>query len=505
MSNSSTTTRPKVTIDGNEAAAYIAHQSNEVIAIYPITPSSNMGEWADQWSAEQKTNIWGTVPTVIEMQSEGGAAGAFHGALQAGSLSTTFTASQGLLLMIPNMYKIAGELTSTVFHVAARALAAQALSIFGDHSDVMGARSTGFGMLSSNSVQEVMDMALIAQAATLESRLPFMHFFDGFRTSHEVAKVEQLSAADIRAMIDENLVFAHRARALSPDRPVIRGTAQNPDVYFQAREACNPYYLAAPTIVQNAMDKFAELAGRQYRLFDYFGAPDAERLIIMMGSGAEVAHETVEAMLAAGEKVGLLKVRLFRPFSIEAFVAAIPETVKSIAVLDRTKEPGATGEPLYCDVITAFAETGIARKVIGGRYGSRPRNSPRPWSRPSSTNSSSPPQESLHHRHQGRRHPHQPGLTTPTLHRSRPAPCALSSTDSARMAPSAPTRTPSRSSAKKPTTTPRATSFTIPRSPAPSPLPTCALATNRSAPATSSPRRISSPATSSPSWNASTC
>ncbi|MGD0775171.1 MAG: pyruvate:ferredoxin (flavodoxin) oxidoreductase [Candidatus Solibacter sp.] len=370
MSNSSTTTtRPKVTIDGNEAAAYVAHQSNEVIAIYPITPSSNMGEWADQWSAEQKTNIWGTVPTVIEMQSEGGAAGACHGALQAGSLCTTFTASQGLLLMIPNMYKIAGELTSTVFHIAARALAAQALSIFGDHSDVMAARSTGFGLLSSNSVQEVMDMALIAQAATLESRIPFMHFFDGFRTSHEVAKVEQLSADDIRAMIDEKLVFAHRSRALSPDNPFIRGTAQNPDVYFQCREACNPYYLAAPTIVQNAMDKFAAVAGRQYHLFDYFGAPDATRLIIIMGSGAEVAHETVEAMLAAGEKVGLLKVRLFRPFSIEAFVAAIPESVQSVAVLDRTKEPGATGEPLYCDVITAFAEMGVAKKVIGGRYG----------------------------------------------------------------------------------------------------------------------------------------
>ncbi|MEO8591749.1 MAG: pyruvate:ferredoxin (flavodoxin) oxidoreductase [Candidatus Solibacter sp.] len=370
MSNSSTTTtRPKVTIDGNEAAAYVAHQSNEVIAIYPITPSSNMGEWADQWSAEQKTNIWGTVPTVIEMQSEGGAAGACHGALQAGSLCTTFTASQGLLLMIPNMYKIAGELTSTVFHIAARALAAQALSIFGDHSDVMSARSTGFGMLSSNSVQEVMDMALIAQAATLESRLPFMHFFDGFRTSHEVAKVEQLSADDIRAMIDEKLVFAHRKRALSPDNPFIRGTAQNPDVYFQAREACNPFYIAAPTIVQNAMDQFAAIAGRQYHLFDYFGAPDAERLIIMMGSGAEVAHETVEALLATGEKIGLLKVRLYRPFSIEHFVAAIPLSVKSIAVLDRTKEPGATGEPLYVDVLTALAEMGIAKKVIGGRYG----------------------------------------------------------------------------------------------------------------------------------------
>jgi pyruvate-ferredoxin/flavodoxin oxidoreductase len=371
LSNSSTTpARPRVTIDGNEAAAYVAHKTNEVIAIYPITPSSNMGEWADQWSAEQRPNIWGTVPTVVEMQSEGGAAGACHGALQAGSLCTTFTASQGLLLMIPNMYKIAGELTSTVFHIAARALAAQALSIFGDHSDVMAARSTGFGLLSSNSVQEVMDMALIAQAATLDARLPFMHFFDGFRTSHEVAKVEQLSDDDIRAMIDEKLVNAHRARSLSPDRPVVRGTAQNPDVYFQAREACNPYYLAAPTIVQNAMDKFAKVVGRQYRLFDYVGAPDAERLIIMMGSGAEVAHETVEAMLATGAKIGLLKVRLFRPFSVESFIAAIPASVKSIAVLDRTKEPGASGEPLYCDVITALVETGnLNKKVIGGRYG----------------------------------------------------------------------------------------------------------------------------------------
>ena len=371
MTNSSTTpgTRPKVTIDGNEAAAYVAHQTNEVIAIYPITPSSNMGEWADQWSAEQKTNIWGTVPTVVEMQSEGGAAGALHGALQAGSLATTFTASQGLLLMIPNMFKIAGELTSTVFHIAARALATHALSIFGDHSDVMAARATGFGMLASGSVQEVMDMALIAQAASLEARLPFLHFFDGFRTSHEVAKVEQLTIDDMRAMIDEDLVLAHRARALNPDRPVIRGTAQNPDVYFQAREACNPYYLAAPTIVQNAMDKFAQIVGRQYHLFDYVGAPDAERVIIMMGSGAEVAHETVDAMNEAGEKVGLLKVRLYRPFAVETFVAALPASVKSIAVLDRTKEPGATGEPLYCDVITALSEMGVGKKVIGGRYG----------------------------------------------------------------------------------------------------------------------------------------
>jgi pyruvate-ferredoxin/flavodoxin oxidoreductase len=361
--------RPKVTIDGNEAAAYVAHQINEVIAIYPITPSSNMGEWADQWSSEGKTNIWGTVPTVIEMQSEGGAAGALHGALQAGSLSTTFTASQGLLLMIPNMFKIAGELTSTVFHIAARALAAHALSIFGDHSDVMAARSTGFGMLSSNSVQEVMDMALIATAASLDSRIPFLHFFDGFRTSHEVAKVEQLTPEDLRAMIDEELVYAHRMRALSPDRPMIRGTAQNPDVYFQAREAANSYYLACPTIVQNAMDKFAARVGRQYHLFDYVGAQDAERVIIMMGSGAEVAEETVDALVARGEKVGLLKVRLYRPFAVETFVAALPASVKSIAVLDRCKEPGATGEPLYCDVVTAFSEMGVSKRVIGGRYG----------------------------------------------------------------------------------------------------------------------------------------
>ncbi|HEX3748417.1 MAG TPA: pyruvate:ferredoxin (flavodoxin) oxidoreductase [Bryobacteraceae bacterium] len=369
MTSSSANVRRKVTIDGNEAAAYVAHQTNEVIAIYPITPSSNMGEWADQWSAEQKTNIWGTVPTVVEMQSEGGAAGALHGALQAGSLGTTFTASQGLLLMVPNMFKIAGELTSSVIHVAARALATHALSIFGDHSDVMAVRATGFAMLSANSVQEVMDMALISQAATLESRVPFMHFFDGFRTSHEVAKVEQLTVADLRAMIDEDLVRAHRQRGLDPNRPMMRGTAQNPDVYFQAREACNPYYLATPTIVQNTMDKFAGIVGRQYHLFDYVGAPDAERILIMMGSGAEVAEETVDALVARGEKIGLLKVRLFRPFAVETFLAAIPASVKSIAVLDRTKEPGATGEPLYCDVITALAEMGVSKKVIGGRYG----------------------------------------------------------------------------------------------------------------------------------------
>ena len=369
MPSSPAIPRPKVTIDGNEAAAYVAHQINEVIAIYPITPSSPMGEWADQWSAEHKPNIWGTIPTVIEMQSEGGASGALHGALQAGSLSTTFTAAQGLLLMIPNMYKIAGELSPTVFHIAARSLAIHALSIFGDHSDVMATRATGFAMMASNSIQEVMDFALLAQAASLESRVPFLHFFDGFRTSHEVAKVEQLSVDDLRAMIDDELVRQHRARALSPDRPVIRGTAQNPDVYFQAREACNPYYLAMPTIVQNVMDKFARLVGRQYHLFDYVGAADAERVLVLMGSGAEVAHEAVEALSAAGEKVGVLKVRLYRPFSIADFVRTLPATAKTIAVLDRTKEPGATGEPLYCDVITALAEAGVSKRVVGGRYG----------------------------------------------------------------------------------------------------------------------------------------
>jgi len=370
LTSPSITTRPKVTIDGNEAAAYVAHQINEVIAIYPITPSSPMGEWADQWSAELKPNIWGTVPTVIEMQSEGGAAGALHGALQTGSLTTTFTASQGLLLMIPNMFKIAGELTATVFHIAARTLASQALSIFGDHSDVMAARATGFAMLASNSVQEVMDFALIAQAASLEARLPFLHFFDGFRTSHEVGKVEQLSPDDMRAMIDEDLVRAHRSRALSPDHPVMRGTAQNPDVFFQAREACNPFYAACPGIVQKAMDKFAQVVGRQYHLFDYFGAPDADRVVILMGSGAEVAEEAVAHLTAQGEKVGLLKVRLYRPFSIEHFVAALPESVKTLAVLDRTKEPGASGEPLYLDVVNALSEAMVTgKRVIGGRYG----------------------------------------------------------------------------------------------------------------------------------------
>jgi len=370
-------TRQQVTIDGNEAAAYVAHKTNEVIAIYPITPSSPMGEFADEWSAHGRKNIWGTAPLVIEMQSEGGAAGAVHGALQTGSLTTTFTASQGLLLMIPNMYKIAGELTSTVFHIAARSVAAQALSIFGDHSDVMTARSTGWGMLFSGSVQEVMDMALIAQASTLEARVPFLHVFDGFRTSHEVMKVEKLTDDDIRALIDDDLVRQHRNRGLSPDRPAIRGTAQNPDVFFQARETVNPFYLATPEIVQNAMDKFAETVGRQYHLFDYVGAPDAERVIVLMGSGVETAAETVNHLVEQGEKIGLVKIRLYRPFSMEHFLQALPPTVKVIAALDRTKEPGGAGEPLYLDVVTAISESMAADeprfakmpRVIGGRYG----------------------------------------------------------------------------------------------------------------------------------------
>ncbi|HTY38023.1 MAG TPA: pyruvate:ferredoxin (flavodoxin) oxidoreductase [Bacteroidota bacterium] len=369
--------RKMVTIDGNEAAAYSAHKCSEVIAIYPITPSSTMGEWADEWSAQGKKNIWGTVPLVAEMQSEGGAAGAVHGALQTGALSTTFTASQGLLLMIPNMFKIAGELTSTVFHVSARTVATHALSIFGDHSDVMAVRSTGWGMLASNSVQEIHDFALIAQAASLEARVPFVHFFDGFRSSAEVMKMEQLADSDYRQMIDDELVFKHRERALNPERPVLRGTAQNPDVFFQAREACNPYYLACPDIVQKAMDKFAKIVGRQYKLYQYYGAPDADRVVVMMGSGAETAHETVDYLMKKGEKVGLLKVHLFRPFAPEYFVNALPATVKQISVLDRTKEPGAPGEPLYMDVITSLSETLSAGKapfksfpkVTGGRFG----------------------------------------------------------------------------------------------------------------------------------------
>ncbi len=368
-------TRQKVTIDGNEAAAYVAFALSEVVAIYPITPSSPMGEWNDEWASMGKKNIWGTIPLVQEMQSEAGAVGAVHGALQTGALTTTFTCSQGLLLMLPNMYKIAGELSPTVFHVAARSIATQALSIFGDHSDVMSARMTGFAMLCSCSIQEVMDFALIAHAASLESRIPFIHFFDGFRTSHEVAKIEQLSYDDIRAMIDEKLVLANRSRRLSPDDPVIRGTAQNPDVYFQSRETVNPFYNACPGIVQKAMDKFAALTGRQYQLFEYYGHPQADRVVVIMGSAAETCQDTVDKLISLDQKVGFIKVRLYRPFATEHFIKALPVSVKTLCVLDRTKEPGSGGEPMYLDVVNALVESHGAKKfphipkIIGGRYG----------------------------------------------------------------------------------------------------------------------------------------
>ncbi len=367
------------TIDGNEAVARVAYKLNEVIAIYPITPSSAMGEWADAWSAEGRPNLWDTIPSVVQMQSEGGAAGAVHGALQTGSLSTTFTASQGLLLMIPNFYKIAGELTSAVVHVAARSLGTHALSIFGDHSDVMAARATGFALLCSASVQESQDFALIAHAATLEARVSFMHFFDGFRTSHEVQKVKLLSDDDLRSLIHDNLILAHRSRALTPDRPVLRGTAQNPDVYFQGREGANPYYNACPEIVQQIMDEFGERTGRHYQIYEYYGAKDADRVIVLMGSGCETVHETVDYLNARGEKLGVVKVRLYRPFDIQRFVAVLPTSVKAIAVLDRTKEAGSAGEPLYLDVVAALYEGwGVGEKleldsplpkIIGGRYG----------------------------------------------------------------------------------------------------------------------------------------
>ena len=499
-------TRKMVTIDGNEAAAYVAFRTNEVIAIYPITPSSPMGEWSDAWAAEGLRNIWGTIPSVTEMQSEGGAAGAVHGALQTGALTTTFTASQGLLLMIPNMFKIAGELTPTVFHVSARTVATHALSIFGDHSDVLATRTTGFGLIASNSIQEIMDFALIAQAATLESRVPFVHFFDGFRSSHEVMKIEQLTDDDMRAMIDDELVFAHRSRRLTPESPVLRGSAQNPDVFFQAREACNPYYAATAGIVQKAMDKFAGIVGRQYHLFDYFGAPDAERVIVLMGSGAEAAQEAVEYLTARGEKIGMVKVRLYRPFDVSSFMAALPPTVRVIATLDRTKEPGGAGEPLYQDVVTAVGETfsprhrsfqvlpadrrrplrpvveGIhpghgARRVRGNEKGRSRRITSRSAS---STTSPTPPSTTI---------PPSPPKGTMS--------CAPCSTASAPTAPWAPTRTRSRSSARTRRTTPRATSSTTRRRPAPSPCRTCASGRARSIPPISSTRPTSSPATSS--------
>ena len=356
-------------MDGNQAVTHVAHKVNEVIAIYPITPSSSMGEDADERSARGEKNIFGTVPLVVEMQSEGGASAAVHGALQTGSLTTTFTASQGLLLMIPTMYKIAGELTPTVFHVSARSLACQALSIFGDHSDVMAVRQTGFGLIASSSPQEAMDMALIASAVTLEARVPFIHFFDGWRTSAEVSKILALTEDDIRAMIDDDLVLAHRQRGMNPDKPVIRGTSQNPDVYFQGRETVNPYYIRCPGIVQKHMDKLAKLTGRAYHLFDYVGAPDAERVIVLMGSGCETADEAVDFLTKQGEKVGVLKVRLYRPFDEQALLDALPEPVKTIVAMDRTKEPGSPGEPLYLDCVNAVTQAGRNIKVIGGRYG----------------------------------------------------------------------------------------------------------------------------------------
>ncbi len=370
-------TTQHVIFDGNEAAAYVAYKTNEICAIYPITPSSTMGELADQWTTEGRKNIWDNVPVVVEMQSEGGAAGAVHGALQTGALSTTFTASQGLLLMIPNMYKIAGELTSTVFHVAARSLATQGLSIFGDHSDVMAVRSTGFALLASDSVQEAHDLALVAQAATLETRIPFVHFFDGFRTSHEVNKITLLSDDTIMAMIPDELVLAHRARGLNPDHPFIRGTAQNPDVYFQGRETVNSFYRDTPGIVQAKMDRFAQLTGRPYSLFEYHGHPEAERVIVIMGSGAETVRETVDFLQHGGDKVGVAQVRLYRPFSAKHFMTVLPATTKAIAVLDRSKDPAANGEPLYVDVVTALSEAlsdgtlpwAALPRVIGGRYG----------------------------------------------------------------------------------------------------------------------------------------
>ena len=366
-----------VTIDGNTAAAHVAHATNEVIAIYPITPSSVMGEISDAKSAAGEKNIWGVVPTIAELQSEGGASGAVHGALQAGALTTTFTCSQGLLLMIPNMYKIAGELTSTVFHVTARAIAAQGLSIFGDHSDVMSCRATGWAFLCSNNVQEVMDFALIAQSSTLRSRIPFLHYFDGFRTSHEVQKVTELSYDEMRTMLDDKLIIEHKQRGLSPDRPFMRGTAQNPDVYFQGRETVNSYYPACEKIVQEEMDKFGKMTGRKYKLVEYAGAKDADRVVVVMGSGADVVQDTVENLVKQGEKVGVIKIHLYRPFPLDAFVKALPKTVKKIAVLDRTKEPGSLGEPLYLDIRTAIGEAMADGKfkfdgypvIVGGRYG----------------------------------------------------------------------------------------------------------------------------------------
>ena len=359
----------RATIDGNEAAASVAYRLNEVCCIYPITPSSPMAELADEWSSQGRPNVWGSVPAVVEMQSEGGAAGALHGALQSGALATTFTASQGLLLMIPNMYKIAGELTPAVLHVAARSLAAQGLSIFGDHSDVMAVRQTGFALLASASVQEAHDLALVAQAATLRTRVPFVHFFDGFRTSHELNTIELLSDDDLRALVPEELVRAHRGRALSPERPFIRGTAQNPDVYFQARETVNPFYARMPDVVEDAMARLAERTGRGYSIVDYCGHPEAERVLVVMGSGGETVHETVASLNARGERVGVVQVRLYRPFPAAGARRGAAASTRQVAVLDRTKEPGSIGEPLFLDTVAALAEAARGRRAARSSRG----------------------------------------------------------------------------------------------------------------------------------------
>ena len=407
----------RATIDGNEAAVSVAYRLNEVCCIYPITPSSPMAELADEWSSKGRPNLWGSVPSVVEMQSEGGAAGALHGALQSGALATTFTASQGLLLMIPNMYKIAGELTPAVLHVAARSLAAQGLSIFGDHADVMAVRQTGFALLASSCVQEAHDLALVAQAASLRTRVPFVHFFDGFRTSHELNTIDLLADEDLRALIPEDLIRAHRGRALSPDRPFIRGTAQNPDTYFQSRETVNPFYAEVPGAVTDAMDALAARTGRQYHLADYAGHPDADRVIVIMGSGAQTAAETADYLAERDERVGVVTVRLYRPFPADAVLAALPATARRVAVLDRTKEPGSLGEPLFLDMLGALAEAtrrgnagghagGHRRPVRAVLQGVHPGHGRGRLRRPGR----GPPQAALHHRHHRRRQRHQPGL-----------------------------------------------------------------------------------------------
>ena len=479
------------TIDGNEAAAYVAYRVNEVCAIYPITPSSTMAELADQWASEGKTNIWGSIPDVVEMQSEGGAAGTVHGALQTGALTTTFTASQGLMLMIPNMYKIAGELTACVFHVAARSLATQGLSIFGDHQDVMAVRPTGFALLCSSSVQEAHDMALIAQAATLEARVPFIHFFDGFRTSHEVNKLTLLTDDEIRAMIDEDLVIAHRRRGLNPDNPFIRGTAQNPDVYFQTRETVNPFYARVPGTVEAAMDKFAELTGRRYHLFDYFGAPDAERVIVLMGSGAETARETVDYLHRAGREGrrgpgSSVPPVLARPLlggaAADDQVDRRPRPHQGAGRHRRADVPGRDHPVRRGGVARQPADRRRCRASSAAATGCRRRISAQHGQGGVRRAEEGQAEESLHRRHQRRRLRHQPGVGPELLDRARATSSGRCSTAWARTARSAPTRTRSRSSARTRSSTPRAISSTTPRSPARRRSPTCASARTRSAP-----------------------